>query len=384
MDLSRFFARSDEVLFLNAGSLTRTPLAALRFAETSRQEAELNPTKAFFLSYSRLWELQTKVGAYLGTNPAHLMLRSSITEALCDFCFSVPLDPGGEVLVTDWEYGATSEIARERARQDGRRFRSVGFRSDDASGEAILAALKPETRLLVFSHVITGTGAVLPVAKIAKAAKANGTVVVVDGAHAPGALALELDSYVDVDFYGGNLHKWFLGPRGTGFGWVNPQWDGKIDWKFSGWAGRDTPAFYQGFGGASREAARRLSSGTFDPAPFYGLEKVLEFWEEHGAERIRARQAALRDRCAQRAEALGWERMSPRDPTVLGPLVSYQLPNYLDGSDTLALTTRIYLETGVQLALPKTAAGVLVRFSPGCYSTEHEIDLAFERLEKFR
>lgn len=388
LDYSRYFARSDELLFLNAGSLTRTPLSVLEALERYRREGEVNPTKSLFESYRVLWDVQKIVAPVFGADPKHLFFRANITAALTDFLFAVPLESSGEVLVTGWEYGATAEIARARAAQSGLNYREVTLPlgqvdlDDDAIVHMITKEFRPDTRLLVVSHVATGTGHVLPISRLAKEARAKGIVVVVDGAHAPGALSLELDAQSDVDFYGGNLHKWFLAPRGTAFGWVHPKWNGKIPWKFAGWAARETPSFYQGFGDGDRDAAQRFPSGTIDPFPFFALRETVAFWNEHGSERLRRRQTELRDLCAQKAEALGWQRISPHDPKRLGPFVSYLAPWKAD--DAVALATRIYQQTGVQLALPKVQGALLLRFSPGVYGTEREIDEAFRRLAAFR
>lgn len=381
MDLSPFFTKAPDTLLLNAGSISRTPLAALAAMERHRREAELNPTHSLVSCYDKLWKMQLRLAGFFGADARHLFLRSNITQALQDFLFAVPLPPKAEILVTDWEYGATAEIARERARQSGFTFRSAAFAPDATAGEALIASLRPETRLLVFSHVVTATGLVLPLEKIAAAAAQKGVIVVVDGAHAPGSQELDFKRYGDVDFYGGNLHKWFLGPRGTAFGWVNPRWDGRLDWKFSGWAGRSTPAFYGSYGGGSHAAAQRLPSGTADTSPYYALHEVMDFWEKFGAGKIRARQCELKERCATRAENLGWKRVSLRSGEQT-PLVAFESPwPVQDGN---ALAARIYGEIGVQLAFPRSSSTQLVRFSPGCYATESEIDSAFDRLERFK
>jgi isopenicillin-N epimerase len=382
VDFSSLFTHSEEFLFLNSGSLTRTPLTALAALDRYRREAEINPTKSLFDSYRLLWALQERLANALGAEAKDLYLRANITQALQDFIFAVPLPAEGEILVSEWEYGATSEIARERAKQSGLSFREAKFTPDESAADALIEQLSSQTRMVVFSHVLTATGLILPVEKIARAAKERGIVVVVDGAHAPGALTYRLKDFPSVDFYGGNFHKWFLGPRGTAFGWVHPDWDKKIPWKFSGWANRETPTFYQGLGAGSHEAARRFPSGTFDPSPFYALHEVLDFWQKYGAATIQSRQNALRDLCANRAEELGWQRVSPREPKIHGPLVAYRLPAGWDASDAVALSTRIYQETSVQLAIPKARGEAFVRFSPGVYSTEKEINLAFTRLAK--
>jgi len=386
MDFSTLFVRDPEIAFLNAGTLTRAPLEVLAEMERLRLEEERNPTKASYGSVARFWRVHEALGTFLGADPNDLFLRSNITTALGDFLFALPLEGGGEILATGLEYGAIANLARVRAGQAGMTFRqvplSLGERVSAADhAHAILSELKPETRVLILSHVATGTGTVLPIEEIGRVAQGKGIVVVVDGAHGPGSRPLYLKE-LPVDFYGGNLHKWFLGPKGTAFGWVHPSWIGNLEWRFGGWASFEIPAHFAGFHG-TEEAARRLFVGTMDDIPFAGILKTLEFWEAHGAEEIRRRQRELRDLAAAEAEELGWERVSPRNPAELGPLVSFRRPAPWAGQPAVALATRIYREAKVQLALPIVQGEELVRFSPGVYATEDEVREGIRRLRNF-
>lgn len=386
MDFSRHFVSDPGFAFLNAGTLSRTPLRVLEAMERLRREEERNPTKSSFASVGVFWRAQTAVAEFLGADAEDLFLRSNITTALNDFLFALPLEGEEEILATGMEYGATANLARQRAEQAGWSFRAapLPLGPDVTAAElatAVLDAIGARTKVLVFSHVITGTGTILPVEEIGRAAQARGITVVVDGAHAIGSLPLQIAA-LPVDFYGGNLHKWFMGPKGTAFGWVHPRWRGRLEWRFGGWASFAKPAHYRDFGG-SAEAARRLFPGTMDETPFAGLLETHAFWREFGADAIRTRQRALRDLAALCAEGIGWERVSPRDPALLGPLVSFRLPAAWRGSDGVTLATRIYREAKVQLALPVVQGEMVVRFSPGVYATEAEVREGIERLRNF-
>lgn len=385
MDFSRLFIRDPSFIHLNAGSLSRAPLSAMDFAEEVRRAGERNPTNSIFEAPKVFWEVQERMGGLLGAEPGRIFLRSNVTEALNDFLFGLELGGKGEFLVSGFEYGATANLAKVRAAQLGFSFRAVhlpmhGAVTGAELGRAIIDSFTAETRLLVISHVATGNGAILPVAAIAAAARARGIITVIDGAHAVGALPLDIES-LGVDFYGGNFHKWFLGPRGTGFGWVNPSL--KVGWKFGGWASFGKPGHYEGFGGDD-EAARRLFQGTMDAAPFSALHKVADFWQEHGAEVIRSHQRSLRDQAAAAAEKMGWERASPSRPEDLGPLVSFRLPAQWPKLPTVDLAVKIFRDCRVQIALPVVQGETLVRLSPGVYSTAEEVAEGMERLGRFQ
>ncbi len=387
MDFSALFTQDSSFSHLNAGTRTRVPLRVLEFMEEYRRWSERNPTEAMFTGYSRLWATQKRLAGFLGAKAEDIFLRHNVTSAFNDFLFALPALPKGEFVATNWDYGGIVNLAKYWAKRNGQGFRAVNLPlrrdwNEESLAEAVLAALDEKTRVLLISHVAIGIGVRLPVRKIAEGARQRGVVVVIDGAHAVGALPVSLNELGAADFYGGNFHKWFLGPEGTGFGWVNPRWRDKLEWKFGGWASEQAPPFYQDFGGGDVEAARRFFPGTIDRVPFVALGEVLNFWEEHGLERIRARQGELRDIVAEEAEMLGWERISPREPGMLGPLVSFRRP--AEWSREPKLADRLYYEARVQLACPIAQEIPLLRFSPGVYASESEVRSAFVRLRSWR
>lgn len=387
MCFSSLFARDESFAFLNAGTLSRTPLTVLDWMEARRREDERNPTRTVFASAGDFWEAQKAVAAFLGGDAERLFLRTNVTAALNDFLFALPLKGEGEILVTGLEYGATANLARLRAAQAGLEFRSLDLPfGAEVSDEQILAALRAglrsSTKVLVVSHVATGDGRILPVGEISRLAREREIIVVVDGAHAIGALPVDLAALPDVDFYGGNFHKWFMGPKGTAFGYTHPRWQKGLDWRFGGWASFHKPAHYVGFGGGG-EAAARLFPGTMDAVPFAALGELVRFWDHHGHETIRARQAALRDLAAEIGESFGWERVSTRDPAKLGPLVSFALPAAWPRGDGIELATRLFRDHRVQVALPSAQGRALLRLSPGVYATEAEVKDGLRRLKDF-
>lgn len=389
MNFSHLFTASPGIFFLNAGTRSKTLLSALSAIEKYVRDDEENPTKGFYTSYPKLWETQMRMSKFLGCDPKEFYFRPNVTEALGHFLFSLSLPSSGEILVTEWEYGATSEMAKLRAQQSGLGFRVIPLPLDPPLSrgdliQRIVSALRPESRVLVMSHVATSLGVILPMEEIAREAHKRGIITIIDGAHAAGSLELSQAFSDNIDFYGGNLHKWFMGPRGTAFGWVHPRWRGKLDWKFGGWASFGFPSFYQNFGDGDEETARRLIPGTFDSSPFFALNEVLDFWEMYGVNAIRAHQKSQLQKVIQAATKIGLERVGPTDAELQGPLVAFKVPFRWKREEDKMLATEIYYDAKVQLAVPKASGQDVVRFSPGIYTTEQEILGAFEALARFR
>lgn len=350
--------------------------------EEFRRDGEKNPTRSLFLAPSLFDKIHRLFASEFGVEPQDLFFRSNITSAINDFLFAVPL-VGKEVLVSSWEYGATENLTHCRAIQEGLNFDRIHLPmgqevSANEIEQRILERVTESTALVVLSHVATGLGTILPLESLVPKLQKKGCVVVIDGAHAPGALDLSI-AKIGADFYGGNLHKWFLGPRGTAFGWVHPKWRGKLSWKFGGWASFSVPSHFEGVL-KDPEAAKRFFPGTMDESPFAALEKVVEFWNRLGRKEIRKYQTKLRNQSEALGLSLGWKRMSPKENW--GPLITFELPTKWQGIPNLA--HRLYKEAKVQVAIPNVNGTPVLRFSPGVYITEDEVDLGFQRLQEWQ
>jgi isopenicillin-N epimerase len=383
MQFSSLFLQDTSFSHLNAGSLTKTPLEILEYLEKFRREEEKNPTKSIFLAPKIFAIAQECIGNEFGAKPEDLFFRSNITSVLNDFLFALPLEGEGEILCTSWEYGATENLAKVRAGQVGLSFDKILLPLDpeltaEEIEKTILKRLKNKTKVLVISHIATGLGTILPLKSIVKKAKENGVIVVIDGAHAPGAIPIDLED-LQPDFYGGNLHKWFLAPRGTAFGWVNPKWKGKLQWNFGGWASFEVPSHFVGCL-KDKEAAKRFFAGTMDSAPFAAIEPLVNFWNRFGREKIRKHQSNLRDLVEKRAKEIGWRRLSPKENS--GPLIAFEIPKSWQGEKNLAY--RLYVEAKVQVAVPNISGTSVLRFSPGIYTSEEEIEMGMRQLENWK
>ncbi|MCX7977864.1 MAG: aminotransferase class V-fold PLP-dependent enzyme, partial [Bdellovibrionaceae bacterium] len=126
----------------------------------------------------------------------------------------------------------------------------------------------------------------VPIALLGKHTRRRGVLLAVDGAHGPGAFHLDFSELEDVDFYGGNLHKWMMGPKGTGFGWLPKRHRDKLRPVMAGWTTFETPIPFQGFGGGDRHCARMLMAYCLDFANFFALSDLIDWWRAQGPERI--------------------------------------------------------------------------------------------------
>ena len=206
-----------EVVFLNHGSFGACPIAVLEHQQELRREMERHPIDFFVRQMSdRIQPVRARVASFVGADPSRLMFVENATTGVNTALENIGLRAGDELLVTDHEYGACRNAANVIASKAGATVREVTlpFPLKDAAEvvEAIEAAITPKTRCLLIDHVTSKTGLVLPIEQIVAMLNARGIDSIIDGAHAPGMLPLQLDA-LGATFYTGNCHKWICSPK---------------------------------------------------------------------------------------------------------------------------------------------------------------------------
>lgn len=375
------------LIYLNSGSHSICPRPVVDALLREEREFERNPTFGLFSSKERLWVVQKELAGFLGASVHDLFLRQNVTQALNVFILGVPMPAGGEFVVSDLEYGAVVNICRYRAERDGRKLRTLGLpaRREELEGMApedfvrrIVAELRPETRMLLLSHVMTANGLVMPIREIARETRKRGILFVVDGAHGPGSLPLDFTQLGDVDFYGGNLHKWAMGPKGTAFGWVSPRHQEALMPGEIGWTTFEIPAAFKGFGEGNLFQARFAISGSANFAPFYALSETFAFWRRHAPGKIFERLDRLQRHAESEAgRLLGWPSLSPPHGGLRGPLLSYRAPDAI-AAEGYEFNFRLLREKKVQISMPVIHGRPGLRLSPHVYNTEEEITRGVE------
>ncbi|MSO45903.1 MAG: aminotransferase class V-fold PLP-dependent enzyme [Acidobacteria bacterium] len=226
-----------EYTYLNHGTVGAAPRRVLARQQALREEMERQPSRfllreldghmpAPWRRTSRLREAMAPVAAFLGSRPDDIVFVPNVTTGLNAVVQSLPLGPGDEVVVTSLSYGAIAIAAAAITRDRGASLRTneipYPVRQPGAIVDAVISALTSSTKLLVIDHITAQTALVLPVAQVADACHLRGVPVLVDGAHAPGAIAVDIPA-LGVDWYAANLHKWAHAPRPCGILWAAPR-----------------------------------------------------------------------------------------------------------------------------------------------------------------
>jgi len=231
----------------------------------------------------------------------------------------------------------------------------------------------------MLSHVLTTNGLVLPIREIARETRKRGVLLAIDGAHATGAVELNFRDLDDVDFYAGNLHKWVMGPKGTGYGVIPERHHDRMLPLEGGWTSYESKEPYDLFGEGSRMQGRLLISSPQDFSSFFAIPEAVKFWTEIGTAQILAHRKYLRIILQEEVHKnLGWEFLSSmQEPQ--GPLLAWELPEELQRAGR-SLMWEILKNARVQVVINQINGRFCLRLAPALHNTESEMRTAIQAL----
>ncbi len=209
------------VAMLNHGSFGACPRVVLEAQERYRRQMEQEPVRFFTREREPLLDASRHALAdFLHADPEDLVFVRNATEGVNCVLRSLAFQPGDELLVTDHNYNACRNVVDYVAQRTGARVvvarLPMPIESPDQAVEAILTAVSNRTRLALIDHITSSTALVLPIERIVQTLAERGVDTVVDGAHAPGMVPVNLNQ-IGAAYYAGNCHKWMCCPKGAGF-----------------------------------------------------------------------------------------------------------------------------------------------------------------------
>lgn len=363
------FLIDPSVTFLNHGSYGACPRSV--FERYQRWQLELERQPVEFLgrrASGLLAEARAALAVYLSANADEVVYQPNVTTALNVVARSLPLEAGDEILTTDHEYGALERTWTFVAEQTGARVVTRTLPMPLSDPEQVVAAVwsgvTPRTKVLFLSHITAGTAAILPVERLIARARERGIWTVVDGAHAPGQIPLDLHA-LGVDFYGGNCHKWLSAPKGAGFLYARRDLQPLlkplvVSW---GWRAHDP--------GPSRFVDEQERQATKDIAAYLSVPAAIQFQTEHDWPWVRAECHQLARMARQRIGALtGLPDLVADSPAWYAQMAAIPLPPV----DVAALKTRLYDEERIEVVIGTWRDRARLRISAQGYTTGADVD----------
>jgi isopenicillin-N epimerase len=324
------------VAMLNHGSFGACPRPVLQRQAELRRQMEAEPVRFLVRQMQPLLdESRRALAELIGAEPENLVFVANATAGVNAVLRSLRFLPGEELLVTNHGYNACSNVVRYAAERAGARVVvaevPVPLESPQQIVEAVLARVTARTRLALLDHVTSPTALVFPIAELVRRLEQQGVDCLVDGAHAPGMVPLELQR-LGVAYYTGNCHKWLCAPKGAGFLHVRPDRQ----------EGLQPPVISHGYNqpraGYSRFQDAFDWPGTIDPTAWLCVGEAIRFLAEllpEGLPGLMRRNHAL----AVAARQMLCDRLPIRPlapPAMLGSMAAVFLPDSMAALDVTA------------------------------------------------
>jgi isopenicillin-N epimerase len=366
------------VTHLNHGTVGAPPIRVLEAQQRIRDQIERQPPEYLLRELSeiavgmprtelpRLRVAAREVASFLGGRGEDLVFVDNATTGMNAVFRSFPFRSGDEILMTDHAYGAIAQAAAFHAAERGAVVRTVELpsttRGRDALRDAILSSIGDRTRLAVVEHITSESAIVLPVQEIVAGCRARGVAVVVDGAHAPGAVALDLPA-IGADWYVGNLHKWMWTPRSSGILWADPRRQEGLHPPVISWGlGRGFTAEFDWV-------------GTRDPSAYLAAPAAIAFLHEVGPERVRESNHALAWEAA-RFLSERWGNPLELTESMVGTMCTVPLPpgSGSTAEDAARMRDALLFRDRIEIQLHASKGRLWARVSTQIYNDRADLE----------
>lgn len=358
-ELRREFLLDPGIAFLNHGSFGACPRSVFEHYQAWQRELEREPVDFIDRRLPGLLDTsRAALAGYLGCAAQDLAFVQNATTGVNLAARSLDLRPGDAVLATDLEYGACDLAWEWACRRAGARYIRapipLPLTDPGTFVDALFASAGERTRAVFVSHVTSTTGLVLPVEEVVARARSLGLVTVVDGAHAPAQVPVDLAT-LGADYFSGNAHKWLGAPKGAGFLHVRPEHQDRVDAAIVSWG------YVKGKGFAERIEIQ----GTRDPAAWLAVPDAIDFQAQRDWDEVRERCRALtREARRELCELLGTEPLAP--DSMLAQMAAVRLPRPAPD-----LNERLFARHRIEIPVTNPD---LLRLSVAAYTLRDEID----------
>lgn len=379
MSLRDLFQLDPNVIFLNHGSFGATPKEVFAVYQEWQRRLEHQPVK--FLGreiQGCLTEAREVLGNYLNADKDDLTFVPNATFGVNVVSRSLKLKEGDEVLASSHEYGACNNAWTYLSRHHGFGYKYAEVPLPVTSNEEVLEtfwqAVTPKTKVIFLSHITSPTALTFPVTEICKRARAAGILTVIDGAHAPGQLELDMQA-IGADFYTGNCHKWMCSPKGAGFLYVRREHQALIEplvvsW---GWSAKVQDSLGSAF------LDNYAWHGTQDFSAYLSVPAAIAFQQKHDWPKVREECHVLLKECMDKLHDLTGLEPTYASDSLYHQLAITPLPKV---EDLTVLKNKLYDDYHIEIPLTEYKEKQFARISVQGYNTKEDLDALVSALNK--
>ena len=366
-----------DITFLNHGSFGACPKPVFDAYQNWQRKLENQPVQFMVIDvYEHLALARNKLGAFIGCDGDDLFFIPNATTAVNTIIRSLDLGPGDEVLSTNHEYGSLIRAWEWVAKEKGFHFIQHEFplplKTHEDFIEDFWESVTANTRIIFVSHITSSTGLIFPAEKICSRARKDGILTIIDGAHVPGQLALDITA-MDPDVYTGACHKWLSAPKGSTFLYVKNDLQSLIKPLIISWgeAGDDP--------GPSQFLKDNQYQGTRDPSAFLAVPAAIDFQKVHNWNTVKKSCRELNRRTRDRAyKIIHTDPICPNTEEWLVQMASVEV----DVNNEQALKDTLLETYKIEIPVFTWQEKTLLRFSFNAYNDEHDADVLIGALKE--
>jgi isopenicillin-N epimerase len=377
-NLKQHFFLDPSVVFLNHGSFGATPKSVFEAYQNWQLRLERQPVLFLGREFDGLLKDSRRVlGGYLNVDADDLVYIPNATHGVNIMAHSLQLKSGDEILTTDHEYGACDYTWDFICGKAGAKYIHqripLPVYSEEEIVDQLWQGVTSRTKVLYLSHITSPTALRMPVEQICQRAKMAGILTVIDAAHSPGQIPVDLQK-LDADVVFGNCHKWMLSAKGSAFLYVRRDLQHLIDPLIVSWGFNSTPETTTG----SRFIDLLQWTGTKDPAAALTVPSAIQFMRDNNWDEVRKESHELLQRgIGQICELVNMPPLYPLDSSFYCQMGIAPLPH----SNLVVLKSRLYDEYKIEVPLIQWQDKQFIRISVQGYNSQEDIDALVKALE---
>lgn len=377
-NLRSLFLLDSNVTFLNHGSFGATPIPVFEAYQEWQRRLEQQPVQFLIGKLPDLLaHARRTLGKYINASPDDLVYIPNVTFGLNVIARSLTLGPGDEVLTTNHEYGACDNVWHFLSQKKG--FTTIHqtipltFESSASIIEALWQGVTSKTKVIYLSHITSSTAIKFPMAAICKKAQEAGILTIIDGAHAPGQIPLDMQT-IGADVYFGNAHKWLCSPKGAAFLYTHKEKQHLIEPLVIGWGWRENKTFTYG----SDYLDYLQWPGTKDFSAYLSVPAAIQFQDDYGWTAVRQKCHTILKDALEQVSALTGLPAPYADERFYHQMAIAPLPPI---SDLTAFKNALYDQYRVEIPGIQWENQQFIRISIQGYNTTKDIEVLLNALQ---
>ena len=377
--LRSLFLLDSQITYLNHGSFGACPIPIFENLQMWQKLLEKHPVKFFEKDIiENIYNAQRSLSQFINCSPDDIVFFLNPTTAINEIIRSMNLKKADEILSSDHEYGALDKAWEFICKKTGAKYIKahipLPIQSKESFINSFTSSITKKTKAIFLSHMTSSTGLLFPINEIVKLAKKQNILTIIDGAHIPGHIPLDLDS-LGADIYTGTCHKWLLAPKGVSFLYVDKKIQNQIDPLVVSW-GYDNPDEVR-----TRFQDHHLWQGTRDMSPYLTIPETIKFREKYHWDAVsRKCKEMVLDVREEIHSIVDMDPIVQDDPKDwLGQMCSFGIPNAVE--DNQKIKDELINRYRIEIPVIEWKDHLYMRISLNGYNDENDVDRFLEVLK---